>query len=276
MSEIMKTPSIRLVLDLLGTTQQTSSPSSNETRLLTLCGISRDRRCLTNMLMVTTSVRMVDRVHCNTTSLGPRVALDSELVLGAGSLQQGLVGSSTSSNDTNHSSGAALDDLLGTRWELDPSLALIRVVANDGHIVARCSSKSTTVSRLLLNVRDDSSFWDRAEGKDVADGQVCVLAGVDELASVHALVGNEGLGVESESIGVTEDNLGQRSTSATLVDDLRDDASHISCTLGIVEGSELGWRFPETRVRGEDTSSTLSLVADDTTHCEIVSWARVG
>jgi hypothetical protein len=190
--------------------------------------------------------------------------------------QQGLVGSSTSSNDTNHSSCAALDDLLGTRWELDPSLALIRVVANDGNVVSRGSSKGTTVSRLLLNVRNDSSFWHRAEGEDVSDGEVGVLAGVDELASVHALVGNEGLGVESESIGVTEDNLGQRSTSATLVDDLRDDASHISCTLGIVEGSELGWGFPETRVGSKDTSGTLSLVADDTTHCEIVSWARVG
>lgn len=54
MSEVMKTLSTPLVLDLLSTTQQTSSPSSNETRLLTLCSVSRDRRRLTNMLMVTT------------------------------------------------------------------------------------------------------------------------------------------------------------------------------------------------------------------------------
>lgn len=31
------------------------------------------------MLVVTTTVRMVDGVHSNTTSLGPRVALGSEL-----------------------------------------------------------------------------------------------------------------------------------------------------------------------------------------------------
>jgi hypothetical protein len=50
-----KTPiSSHLILDLLGTTQQTSSPSSNETSLLTLCSVSRDRGGLTNMLMVTT------------------------------------------------------------------------------------------------------------------------------------------------------------------------------------------------------------------------------
>lgn len=33
------------------------------------------------MLVVTTTVRMVDGVHSNTTSLGPRVALGSELYL---------------------------------------------------------------------------------------------------------------------------------------------------------------------------------------------------
>jgi hypothetical protein len=46
--------SSRLILDLLSTTQQTSSPSGNETSLLTLCSVSRDGRGLTNMLVVTT------------------------------------------------------------------------------------------------------------------------------------------------------------------------------------------------------------------------------
>ena len=43
-----------LILDLLSTTQQTSSPGSNETSLLTLCSVSRDSRSLSDMLMVTT------------------------------------------------------------------------------------------------------------------------------------------------------------------------------------------------------------------------------
>lgn len=38
------------------------------------------------MLVVTTTVRVVHRVHGHTTSLGPAVALDGELVLGAGCL----------------------------------------------------------------------------------------------------------------------------------------------------------------------------------------------
>jgi hypothetical protein len=59
------------ILDLLSTTQQTSSSGSDETSLLTLCGITGDCRGFTNMLMITTTVRMIDGIHGNTTSLWP-------------------------------------------------------------------------------------------------------------------------------------------------------------------------------------------------------------
>lgn len=42
-----------LLLCLLSTTQETSSSGGNETRLLTLCGVPRDGRGLTNVLVVT-------------------------------------------------------------------------------------------------------------------------------------------------------------------------------------------------------------------------------
>ena len=54
------------------------------------------------------------------------------------------------------------------------------------------------------------------------------------------------------------------------MNNLGDDSPYVSRAFGIVEGSELGWGFPETGIRGEDSSGTLSLVADNTTHCEIV------
>lgn len=47
-----------LVLGLLGTTQQTCSPRSNETSLLTLGCVAVDGRSFTNMLVVTTTVRL--------------------------------------------------------------------------------------------------------------------------------------------------------------------------------------------------------------------------
>ena len=49
---------MHLILRLLGTTEQTSSPSGDETGFLTLCGVARDGRRLTNVLMVTTTVRL--------------------------------------------------------------------------------------------------------------------------------------------------------------------------------------------------------------------------
>lgn len=79
-------PATTLLLCLLGTTEETRPSGGNKTGLLTLGGVSGDGRSLTNMLMVTTTVRMVDGVHGNTTSLGPAVALDGELVLGTRSL----------------------------------------------------------------------------------------------------------------------------------------------------------------------------------------------
>jgi hypothetical protein len=68
-----------LVLDLLGTTEQTRPPRSDETSLLTLDGVPRDGRGLTDMLVVTTTVGMVDGVHGDTTSPWPAVALGGEL-----------------------------------------------------------------------------------------------------------------------------------------------------------------------------------------------------
>lgn len=156
---------------------------------------------------------MVDGVHGNTTSLGPAVALDGELVLGARSLQEGLVGTATTGNDTDHTTRAGVDDLLGTGGQLDTGLALIGVVADDGDVATRGTAESTTVTNLLLDVGDDGTLGHLAEREDVADGEGSLLAGVDELASVHAFVGDEGLGDLLVLVGVTENDLGEGSTA---------------------------------------------------------------
>ena len=154
-----------------------------------------------------------------------------------------LVSSATASDDTDHSSGTGVDDLLGTRRKLDAGLALVGVVADDGNVVTRGAAESTTVANLLLDVGDDGTLRDGAEGEDVADGERGVLAGVDELASVHALVGDEGLGVKLVAVGVAEDDLGQRRTTAGVVDDLLHDTTDVSMALGKVESAELRRRL---------------------------------
>lgn len=215
--------------------------------------------------LISIATYMVDGVHGNTTSLWPRVALDCELVLGTRGLHERLVGTSTASDDTNHTTNGALDDLLGTRWELDTSLALVWVVTNNGNVVSGCASKSTSVANLLLHVGDHGTFRNGAEWEDVADGERCVLAGVDELASVHALVGDEGLGVELVAVRIAEDDLCERCTTTSVVDNLLHDTSNVSMSLCEIVGPELCRCLVEAGVGSEDTAATLSLVANNTT-----------
>jgi len=219
------------------------------------------------MLMVTTSVRMVDGVHGNTTSLWPNVTLDGVLSLSSGSLEERLVGTSTTGNDTNHTTGRGSEDLLSTGWELDTGLSLFRLMTDDCDVVTGGTSKSTSVSDLLFDVGHDSTFGHGSQWKDVTDGQRGLLSSVDELSSVHSLVGDESLMVDSELVGVTESNTGKWGTSSGVVDDVLDNTADVTVTLAVVEGSELGWVLSKTSVGSEDAASTLSLVADDSSHC---------
>ena len=68
--------------------------------------------------MVTTTEGMLDGVHGNTTDLWPAVSLDLVLVVSATGLQQWLVDTSTTGNDTNGTTAAGVEDLLGAGWEL--------------------------------------------------------------------------------------------------------------------------------------------------------------
>lgn len=113
-------------------------------------------------------------------------------------------------------------------------------MADDGDVVAGGAAEGATVADLLLDVGDDGTFGHGREGEDVSDGQGGVLAGIDELAGVHALVGNEGLLDLLELVGVAEDDAGEGRTTAGVVDDLLDDAAHVAMALGVVEASEFG------------------------------------
>lgn len=180
--------------------------------------------------------------------------------------QHRLVGTATTSNNADHATGNTVNDLLGAGGQLDTGLALIGVVADDGNVVAGSTAQGATVADALLDVGDNGTLRHGAQREDVTDGQSGVLSSVDELASVHALVGDEGLGVHLELVGVAEDDLGERSATAGIVDDLLDDTTNVSVSLGIVEGSELGGGLVEAVDGSEDRGATLPLVPDNSTH----------
>ncbi len=118
--------------------------SGDETDFLSWHGRPSDSRSFADMLVVTTTVRMVHGVHSDTTSAGPVVTLGLVFVERTTSLEEGLIHSATTSHNTDCCARAAADRLLRTRGELDARLVLIRAMIDDGCFVARGASKGTT------------------------------------------------------------------------------------------------------------------------------------
>merc|ERR1719371_3331 len=104
-----------LVGVLLSTTDPTSPSGGDQTDLLSGGGTTLDSGSLSNMLMVTTTMGMLHRIHGNTTHLWPAVPLHSVLVEGSAGLEDRLVDPSTSSNTSNHGTVGRGDNLLGAR-----------------------------------------------------------------------------------------------------------------------------------------------------------------
>jgi len=120
-----------LELLLATTTEETGSSGSDETTLLTARGISTGSSGVTNVLMVTTTVRMFDGVHGNTSNTGPVSLLGLSLEVGVVSLQKRLVSSLTTGANTNHSSAVTLDGLSATGRKSNSGLLTILGVTDD-------------------------------------------------------------------------------------------------------------------------------------------------
>jgi len=187
------------------------------------------------MLVISSSVRMVHRVHCHTTSLGPAVALRLELVERSASLEQRLIDTRATSNDTNSRPRVSEDGLLRPTGQPDPGLVLVGGVTDDGRVVSGCPGERTTVTGLLLDVADDGTFGHFADWEDVADRQLGLLAAVDERASVETLGGDESLGYAAVFVRVLELDEGERCTTARVVDDVPHYAPKIAISLCVVE-----------------------------------------
>lgn len=115
----------------------------------------------------------------------------------------------------------------------------------------RCPTYCATVTHLLLDVRHDGTLGNSAQRQDVANGESSVLASVDELTGVHALVAfailafcttevvlpcnirNEGLRSQLVSVWVAELNLCEWCSSAWVVDDLLHNTTNVAMTLSL-------------------------------------------
>jgi hypothetical protein len=219
---------------------------------------------VTNVLVVSTTVRVLHRVHGNTTSLWPRVPLDAVLVEGTSSLEQRLVDTTTACNDANSATALVLEPLLGARRETNLDTVLVDIVCHDGGVVARALGNGTTVTNLGLKVADHTTVWDALELGSVTHVESSFGSGKDKHASVHALGGDHELLVQFVLAGVVEVHLGERSATAGVVNNLLDDSLNETILLCEVQVAELGASLAETGVGCEDTSTSFTLGPNDT------------
>jgi hypothetical protein len=102
----------------------------------------------------------------------PLVSLGLVLVVSTASLQHGLVSASTTGNKTNHSSAAAGNGLLGTRWQSDSGHTLISVLGHNDSVVTRSAGQLATVTCLGLDIANNGTLRDRANGDNVSNGNL--------------------------------------------------------------------------------------------------------
>jgi len=88
------------------------------------------------VLMVTTTMRMLDWVHGNTSNSWPVSLLGMRFVVRIIGLEEGLVSSLSSSANSNHGSAASKDGLSHSRWHSNTGLLSVFGVTNDD---AACS-----------------------------------------------------------------------------------------------------------------------------------------
>ena len=119
------------------------------------------------MLMVTTTVGMLDGIHSDTSDLGPILSLIFKFEFSYTGLKQGLVGSATSRDDADHGSADTWDGLSLSGRKSDSGLLTVIGVTDDGSAAATGSSESSSVSDFLFNVANGGSFRNLVDWEDV-------------------------------------------------------------------------------------------------------------
>ncbi|GIX63879.1 uncharacterized protein BcabD6B2_33140 [Babesia caballi] len=251
----------RLVLELLllATTQQAGPAGSDETDLLPRRSATRNSARLANVLVVTTTVRVVHGVHGNTTHARPAVALGLVLEVGSTGLEERLVNTTAAGDEADNGTRSGLHTLTSAGRKTDPRhLAVVRV-PDDGGVGAGSFGQTATVAALLLETRNDGTLRHLADGQAVANRKAGFAAKVDVLAGVHALDGDHALVVGAELVGIAEVDVDERSPTTRVVDNLLHDTTDVAVVLRIVEPAKLGGALAEVDVGLEHRATTLTL-----------------
>jgi len=190
------------------------------------------------VLLVTTTEGMVNGIHGNSSNSRPSLSESLHLVINSTSLKDGLIDSFTGGDQSNHCSSVTSEGLSGAGGKLDSGLGKIVGVTDDDSGGTGASGQFTLITRLGFDVADGSTFGDLVDGEDVTGGEGSFISTVDILSSVHAFNSQEVGSLESILIRVSEDNSGEGSTTAGIVEDLSDDALNVTILFSEIENSE--------------------------------------
>ena len=251
------------VFDCFSTPDETGSSGGDKTHFLTRRSKSVDCSRFTQVLVVTTTVGMVNGVHSDTGNLRESLSQSLEFVPEDTSLHDRLFISSSTSNDTNSGSAASGDSLSWAWWESDSGSASIFRVPNNSGIGSWASGVRSFVSNRWLNVADDSTFSDSVDWEDIADWDGGFPSAEDVLSRVGPFSSQEILSSMLVSVRISEIDFQQRSSSSWVMDHRPDDSFNISLSFSVVKVT-ISWRSNSLGFGGSVNASgfTLSLTYD--------------
>ena len=150
------------------TSSDTCSTCSNKTHLLTWTCVTWNCTWFTNMLVRTTSVFVIDRVHSCTTNDWPCLPLSAIFMCNCTCLKKWLFKTSTTSNNTKACTAIAWNNNFTTWWKLNTGVTIFTVWDNTAWI-AWASSISSSITWVMFNIVNFCSFLNLSEWKNISD-----------------------------------------------------------------------------------------------------------
>jgi len=132
------------------------------------------------VLLVTTSMWMLDWIHSNTSNNWPDLSLSLVLVELVSGLENWLLNNTSRSNQSNHCSAFSVNGLSGTRWELYSGLAAVFRVTDDGSADTAGSGVAASVTWVQFDVANSCTFRDLVDRKDVSNCQMSFKLGLSQ------------------------------------------------------------------------------------------------
>ena len=249
-------------------TNTAGATGGDESNLLAGGAVTAHSGRVSNVLMVTSSVGMLNGVTGHTTNLGPAVTLAAEAEEGVTGLEDGLLNTSSSGDDSDDATAGGAELLGVAGGELHVGVAELGLVGHDDAVVAGGAGEGSTISGLLLNAAHDATLRDATDGEDVSDGQGGVLSADDGLSGEETLGGDEELLDALVLVGIAELDAGKGGTTASLVLDGLHGTADVSVALRVVANAEASGAKALVSVQLVHGTSSLTLGEDGLSHVE--------